>query len=126
VRGTLDAQFLAITAALMLLGSVLSLSLELPDEEADRAGGKMNLVARFGSRTCLRLAVLLCFGSTATLFLFSGSPLAYASIVPLATVAWCNLTEQSSMDAVSTACILSLFVFLIVSVTLLLAPLISF
>jgi 1,4-dihydroxy-2-naphthoate polyprenyltransferase len=126
VKGTLDIQFLTTSMALMLLGFVLSLSLELPDAEADRAGGKMNLVARFGVRICLRLALLLCFCSTAMLFLFSEASLASASLVPLATVAWCNFSKESKMDVISTACILSLFAFLVVSFTLLLVPLISF
>ena len=103
----------------MLYGFILSLSLELPDMEADRAGGKMNLVARFGLRACLRLALLLCSVSTVILALISSTAMAIASVIPLATVIWGNFTatdDRSRMDAVSTGCILSLFAFLVVSV----------
>ncbi len=119
VRGAIDAHFLLMSAAFMLYGFVLSLSLELPDLEADRAGGKMNLVARFGSRFCLRLALLLCLGSAVVLALFAGTGMTLAGLVPLLTVVWGNLIateERSRLDAVSATCILSLFVFLFVSV----------
>jgi len=119
VTGAVDAHFLLISAAFMLYGFVLSLSLELPDLEADRVGGKMNLVARYGSRFCLRLALLLCLGSEVILTLFAGAGMALAGLVPLLVVIWGNLAatdEKSRLDAVSATCILSLFVFLVVSI----------
>jgi len=119
VRGYLDNRFMLFSAALVLYGFVLGLSLELPDMEADRVGGKMNLVARFGWRTCMRLALLLCFASTAILALYFGTILTLSSLVPLTVVLSGNLlaTEnRSRRDIVATACILSLFAFLIFSV----------
>ena len=119
VRGYLDNRFMLFSAALVLYGFVLGLSLELPDMEADRVGGKMNLVARFGWRTCLRLALLLCFTSTVILALYFGTILTLSSLVPLTVVLSGNLlaTEnRSRRDVVATACILSLFAFLIFSV----------
>jgi 1,4-dihydroxy-2-naphthoate octaprenyltransferase len=119
VRGSLDAGFMLCSVALVLYGFVLGLSLELPDTEADRVGGKMNLVVRFGWRNCLRLALLLCLASTLILALFRGTIMAVASVVPLTTVFFGNFlaTEnRSRQDIVATACILSLFIFLIASV----------
>ena len=123
VRGYLDTHFMLFSAALVLYGFVLGLSLELPDMEADRVGGKMNLVARFGWRTCLRLALLLCLASTVILALYLGNILGniltLASLVPLTVVLFGNFlaTEnRSRRDVVATACILSLFAFLIISV----------
>jgi 1,4-dihydroxy-2-naphthoate octaprenyltransferase len=112
---------MATSAALVLLGFVLSLCLELPDEEADKVCGKMNLVARFGAVACTRLALLLCLGSTTMLLLFSGTALCSASLVPLATVALGNLMmfRRCQPDTISTVCIQSLYVFLIISVVLL-------
>lgn len=119
VRGSLDSGFVLFSAALVLYGFVLGLSLELPDVEADRAGGKMNLVARFGWRACLRLALLLCSASTVILALFSGPALAAASLAPLAAVLFGNLSatdDRVKLDSVATGCILSLFAFLVASV----------
>jgi 1,4-dihydroxy-2-naphthoate octaprenyltransferase len=119
VRGSLDTGFMLFSAALVLYGFVLGLSLELPDMEADRVGGKMNLVARFCWRTCLRLSLLLCLASTVILALSFNTIMAIASIVPLTVVLFGNFlaTEnRSRRDIVATACILSLFTFLIASV----------
>ncbi|MFA5868302.1 MAG: prenyltransferase [Candidatus Bathyarchaeia archaeon] len=119
VKGSLDSGFMLFLAALVLYGFVLGLSLELPDVEADRAGGKMNLVARFGWRACLRLALLLCASSTLMLVLFSGAAMAVASIVPLAAVLLGNVFASDDgrrLDAVATGMILSLFAFLVASV----------
>jgi 1,4-dihydroxy-2-naphthoate octaprenyltransferase len=119
VIGSLTPGFMLCSAALMLYGFVLSLSLELPDMEVDRVGGKMNLVARFGWRTCLRLALLMCLASMVILALFLGTLMAMASVVPLTVVLFGNFLateKRSSRDIVATACILSLFTFLIVSV----------
>lgn len=128
VKGALDNHFLGASAALVLLGFVLSLCLELPDRDADRACGKMNLVARFGVVACMRLAFLLCLVSTAALMLYSSAALSSASLVPLAMVVLGNLAMRGGrhrVDAVSAACILSLFAFLVVSVALLAIPLVA-
>lgn len=119
VKGSFDFNFMIFLVALVLYGFVLGLSLELPDVEADRVGGKMNLVARFGWRACLRLALLLCSASTVMLALFSGTAMAVASIIPLAAVLLGNFLatgNRSRLDAVATGCILSLFAFLVASV----------
>jgi len=79
----------------------------------------MNLVAKFGWRTCLHLALLLCLASTVILALSSNTIMTIASVVPLTVVLFGNLlaTEnRSRRDIVATACILSLFTFLIASV----------
>jgi 1,4-dihydroxy-2-naphthoate octaprenyltransferase len=119
VQGSLDSGFMLISSALVLYGFVLGLNLELPDEDADRVGGKMNLVARFGSKTCLRLALLLCIVSTVMLALFASISMAAASIIPLAAVLVSNLIATGNryrLDVVSTGSILSLFAFLVASV----------
>jgi 1,4-dihydroxy-2-naphthoate polyprenyltransferase len=119
VKGSLDSGFMLISLALVLYGFVLGLSLELPDEGADRVGGKKNLVARFGSRACLRLALLICVVSTALLVFFAGTSMAAASLIPLVALLVGNLvatSDRGRLDAVSTGCILSLFAFLVASV----------
>jgi 1,4-dihydroxy-2-naphthoate octaprenyltransferase len=119
VKGALDTGFVLVSLALVLYGFVLGVSLELPDVEADRAGGKMNLVVRFGWRACLRVALLLCLASTVILSLFSGRVMAIASIIPLVAVLLGNLFASdkfSRLDAIASSCILSLFAFLVASV----------
>jgi 1,4-dihydroxy-2-naphthoate octaprenyltransferase len=118
-KSSLDVGFALISLALVLYGFVLGVSLELPDIEADRLGGKMNLVARFGWRVCLHLAILLCLTSTVILVLFSGTAMAVLSTVPLCAVLFGNFLaneKTSRLDAVATGCIISLFVFLVASV----------
>lgn len=119
VRGTLDPEFVPLSLALMMYGFVLALCLELSDMEADRIGGKLNLVARFGWKACLRLALLLCLASTAIMGLFSIPALAVASLLPFAAVLFGNILstgDRARLDAVATGCILSLFAFLVTSV----------
>ncbi len=45
-----DLGFILLLAALVLYSFVFGVSIELPDAEADRVGGKLNLVSRFGWR----------------------------------------------------------------------------
>ena len=119
VKSSLDVDFVLISLALVLYGFVLGVSLELPDVEADRLGGKVNLVVRFGWRVCLRLAILLCSASTVILILFSGTAMAVVSILPLGAVLFGNFLaneKTSRLNAVATGCIISLFAFLIASV----------
>jgi 1,4-dihydroxy-2-naphthoate polyprenyltransferase len=125
VKGSIGVDFLLFSTALVLYGLVLAFSLELSDMEVDRAAGKWNLVARFGWRACLRAALLLCIASTALLYIFTGTIVAFVSLIPLATVAIGNLyakDDKPKRDAVATACIASLFLFLILSVTALMVP----
>jgi 1,4-dihydroxy-2-naphthoate octaprenyltransferase len=124
VKGTIDGGLLLPSVALMMYGFVLALSLELVDMEADRLGGKMNLVARFGWSSCLRVALLLCAASTTLLWLLSLPLLAYVSLVPLGAVLIGNVystDDRARRDAAATFCISSLFVFLVASVLLTMA-----
>jgi len=125
VKGGIGVDFLQFSTALVLYGLVLAFSLELSDMEVDRAAGKWNLVARFGWRACLRAALLICITSTALLYIFTDTIVAFMSLVPLATVAIGNLyakDDRPKRDAVATACIASLFLFLILSVAALMVP----
>ena len=119
VKGSLDTGFALVSLALVLYGFVLGMSLELPDLEADRAGGKMNLVARFGWRVSLLVALLLCVASTVILAVFSGRAMAMGSVIPLGAVVLGNIFASDNfwrLDAVASGCIISLFAFLVVSV----------
>ena len=64
-RGAIDQAFLNLSVPLVLYGLILSLSLELPDLEADREGGRINLVVMLGRRPASLLILLLSVIATA-------------------------------------------------------------
>jgi len=63
-QGAIDQAFLSLSAPLVLYGLILSLSLELPDLEADREGGRTNLVVMLGRRPASLLVLLLSAAAT--------------------------------------------------------------
>jgi 1,4-dihydroxy-2-naphthoate octaprenyltransferase len=63
-QGGIDQAFLNLSAPLVLYGLILSLSLELPDLEADREGGRTNLVVMLGRRPTSLLVLLLSAAAT--------------------------------------------------------------
>jgi 1,4-dihydroxy-2-naphthoate octaprenyltransferase len=78
MRGTIDAPFVFFSIPLMLFGFAISLYLELPDRDADRAGHKRTLVVRRGEH----LGFLLGFTSACLLsFCF-----VFFALFPLFTV----------------------------------------
>ena len=64
-QGAIDQAFLSLSLPLVLYGLILSLSLELPDLEADREGGRTNLVVMLGRRPASLLILLLSVIATA-------------------------------------------------------------
>ncbi len=122
VRPGIDAVFLGVAPAFVLYGFMLALCLELADMEADRAGGKMNLVARFGWRACLRLSLLNCLIAVVALWFSAWPFLAYAGLLPLAAAILGNVYASDDLarrDAVASGCVMSLFGLLVASVVLL-------
>jgi 1,4-dihydroxy-2-naphthoate octaprenyltransferase len=71
VKGTLDPAFLPFCLPILSLGYFFILAVELPDMEADRAGGKHTAVVRMGRGTALRSIAAAALLST-TLFLLAG------------------------------------------------------
>jgi 1,4-dihydroxy-2-naphthoate polyprenyltransferase len=112
----LGIRFLEYAAPLMLLGFVLSLSLELPDIVADDRGGKRNVAVRLGWRNTLRLAFLLAVFSNVFFYVFYGLlpwlVSLISSIVLLAGNVYGN-SDHGRLDAISTASVSSLFLSLI-------------
>ncbi|MDD1657217.1 MAG: prenyltransferase [Methanomicrobiales archaeon] len=98
VKGTLDPAFILFCLPLLPLGYFFILSVELPDMEADRAGGKNTAVVRRGREAALRSVAAAAFLSTA-LFLLAGlfwpdpaaaflKVMAAASAIPLSAGIW--------------------------------------
>jgi 1,4-dihydroxy-2-naphthoate octaprenyltransferase len=93
--GTLDPALLLFCIPLLPLFSYFILAVELPDMEADRAGGKITAVVRKGRESALRSIAAAAIVSTALFFSLvilhpyppSAPPLALAviSLLPLGT-----------------------------------------
>jgi len=136
VRGTLDPAFLLSCLPLLPLGYFFILTVELPDMEADREGGKVTAVVRMGRGAALRsiaasgfLATVLCL----LLGFFWPDPaaaplkvLAAASAIPLGAGIWARQTgacDRLEAEARTRILIASLVLcFLLADVSLALAP----
>jgi len=62
--GGLDGSFLLLSLPLLAYGAFFIISVELPDVEGDRAGGKRNLLVRYGERTGSFVALLSVLASS--------------------------------------------------------------
>ncbi|MCW4047590.1 MAG: prenyltransferase [Candidatus Bathyarchaeota archaeon] len=133
VRGQFDPLFLYLAVPFMMYGVILSLSLEAPDIEIDRKGGKTNLAVRKGLRAVF--VIILAMAVSATL-LFLGyawqisavvidlrAPLLF-SMVPLAAAFFGFVKvvfQKRKANLPSTGNVASLFVFNILMIVYLLS-----
>ena len=123
VKVRLDTQFLFLSIPFMMYGLVLSLSLETPDIETDRKGGKWNIAVRKGKRFIFSTIFALSFLATST-FLIYNWIIKYAiidlkivmffSLMPLLTGFYGFLKVTDNRVDVKVPCflnIVSLFLF---------------
>jgi len=68
VRGQFDPLFVYFAVPFVMYGFMLSLSLEAPDVEVDRKGGKRNFAVRKGERSVFFLILALAVSATLTFF----------------------------------------------------------
>ncbi len=118
----MDIRLLLFLAPFILYGFVLSLSLELPDLEADLATGKLNLVARLGRRWAYTMILFLCGASSGLLTLGSylfklAAPWMFTvfSFAPLTASLYGYRRggmDRGAADSISMYNILSLFVLI--------------
>jgi 1,4-dihydroxy-2-naphthoate polyprenyltransferase len=132
VRGQFDPLFVYIAVPFVMYGLMLSLSLEAPDEEIDRKGGKKNLIVRNGPRNVFLLILALTVAATLTFIVYNWlltptvlniGVLALFSIAPLtaALVGFIGVIRKKSVNRSSAANVASLFVFNVLTVAYLLA-----
>lgn len=132
VRGQFDPLFVYIAVPFVMYGLMLSLSLEAPDEEIDRKGGKKNLIVRNGPRNVFLLILALTVAATLTFIVYNWlltptvlniGVLALFSIAPLtaALVGFIGVIRKKSVNRSSAANLASLFVFNVLTVAYLLA-----
>jgi len=122
VRGQFDLAFLFLALPFVLYGFILSLSLETPDVEVDRRGGKNNMAVRRGERIVLAVVLVVALAAF-LMFVFYAWQTAVPmidlrwavafSIVPLATGVWgfASAIWKRRTEAVCTANIFALFIF---------------
>ncbi len=132
VRGQFDPLFVFLAFPFVMYGFMLSLSLEAPDSEIDRKGGKRNLAVRKGARNVFLLILALTAASTLTFLVYSWllastvldiGVLTLFSIVPLtaALVGFAGVLQKKSVNRFSALNVASLFVFNLLTVAYLLA-----
>ena len=122
VRGQFDPLFVYLSFPFVMYGFMLSLSLEAPDAEVDRKGGKRNLVVRKGARNIFLIIFALTASATLTFVAYywlvasavlNMGVLALFSIAPLASalVGFVGVLQKRSVNRFSALNIASLFVF---------------
>ena len=89
VRGQFDPLIIYLAVPFVMYGFMLSLSLEAPDAEIDRKGGKRTLAVRKGSRSVFSLILTLTVLAASTFFVYSW--LVTSAVVDLRIVALFSL-----------------------------------
>ena len=127
VRGQFDPLFGYFAVPFIMYGLILSLTLEAPDVDFDRIGGKTNLVVRKGARNVFFLVAAL--GVFATLAFFITGSLVSSSIdielvlifslMPLISGLFglAGVLKRGSINHFSALSVASLFVFNILMIT---------
>ena len=122
VKGQFDPAFLFLALPFILYGYILSLSLETPDVEVDRKGGKNNIAVRRGGYAVL-VVMLVAVVTAMLMFVFYAWQTVISiidlrwvvafSAVPLATGVWgiINMVFKKKIEPACTANIFALFIF---------------
>jgi 1,4-dihydroxy-2-naphthoate octaprenyltransferase len=122
VRGQFDPLFVYLAVPFVMYGFMLSLSLEAPDAEIDRKGGKRTLVVRKGARSVFSLILALTVSAALTFFVYSWlftsavvdlGVIALFSTAPLMAgiVGFVGVFQKKSVNRFSALNVASLFVF---------------
>jgi 1,4-dihydroxy-2-naphthoate polyprenyltransferase len=116
------SSYLMLMLPLLLCGLMFIVLVEIPDMEADLAGGKMNFVARSGRKKAFLAVSLIAVAITiyfVCLFIVLGAryvPIAVMSFLPLISGIICGIRRPSGRyeaSRLSTMAVISLMVFLL-------------
>jgi 1,4-dihydroxy-2-naphthoate octaprenyltransferase len=132
VRSQFDPLFAYFALPFVMYGLMLSLSLEAPDVEIDRKGGKRNLVVRKGTRSVflfvfalsvLAALVFFVYGCFVTYSIVDFSFVFLFSLVPLTAglFGFVNVLQKKEVNLSSALNVGSLFVFNMLMIVYLLA-----
>ncbi len=122
VRSQFDSLFAYFALPFILYGLILSLSLEAPDVEIDRKGGKRNLVVRKGARSVFSLILALSVLAALAFFVYCWFITSFIvdfgavflfSLVPLMAglLGFVGVFQKNKADRFSALNVGSLFVF---------------
>ena len=122
VRGQFDPLFVYLAVPFVMYGFMLSLSLEAPDAEIDRKGGKRTLVVRKGARSIFSLILALAASATLMFIVYSwfvasavvdlGVVYLFSTVPLIAALAgFVGIFQKRSVNHFSALNIASLFVF---------------
>jgi 1,4-dihydroxy-2-naphthoate octaprenyltransferase len=122
VRGQFDPLFVYLAVPFVMYGLILSLSLETPDAEIDRKGGKKTLAVRKGSRSVFSLILALTVSAALMFFVYSWlvtstvvdlGVMALFSILPLTAgiVGFVGVFQKKNVNFFSALNVASLFGF---------------
>jgi 1,4-dihydroxy-2-naphthoate octaprenyltransferase len=131
VRGQFDPLFVYFAVPFVMYGLMLSLSLEAPDAEIDRKGGKRNFAVRKGARNVFLLILGLAVSAMLMFLVYSWlvtsavldiGVMVLFSIVPLtaALVGFVGVFQKKGVNRFSALNIASLFIFNMLTVAYLL------
>lgn len=131
VRGQFDPLFIYLAVPFVMYGLILSLSLEVPDVEVDRKGGKRTLAVRKGAPSIFLLILGLAVSATLAFFAYDWFiasavvnlwVVAVFSLVPLMAglVGFVGVFQKGSVRRFSAVNIASLFAFNLLMVAYLL------
>jgi 1,4-dihydroxy-2-naphthoate octaprenyltransferase len=123
VRGQFDSLFVFLAVPFMMYGLILSLSLEAPDIELDRKGGKRNLPVRKDLRSVFLIILVMAVSATSAFLMYAWQiasavidlrAIVLFSIAPLATalLGFVRVVLRSKKAYLSsTLNVASLFIF---------------
>ncbi|MBN2014726.1 MAG: prenyltransferase [Candidatus Altiarchaeota archaeon] len=108
-KGGFDMHFLALSIPLLLYGMVFILSVEIPDVEGDKIGGKKTWITQNGRTFGFWAIALLSLTATIHLFLIGCSIMALFSLMPLVSGI---LSLLKKTDSMAVCMVSSLILFL--------------
>jgi len=122
VRGQFDPLFVYLAVPFVMYGLILSLSLEAPDVDVDRKGGKRNLAVRKGEPSVFFLILALAVSATLTFYVYNWFITSAAvdlgavflfSIMPLIAglAGFVGIFKKRAVNRFSALNVASLFVF---------------
>jgi len=96
--GTIDVWFLVLSLPFMFYGLFFILAVEMPDMQADKASGKINIVSKYGVRVGQKLSLAAAISGTFILTMITAggwlgddidmADLAVLSVIPMAAAAF--------------------------------------
>lgn len=113
ITGGINFQFIVFSVPIMLFYVLFILSVELPDREGDKMGGKNTFIVRFGRTKALLLMLVACILASASFLLLPQSLfspidlhiIALISTIPLVSAVLAVLHRRSSLKVLNRSAV---------------------